>query len=137
MASAMTDAFTLNTPSNTASLRTSPSHQFKSTRSTLYATNDDEAGPDEATAGDAKKGGEDILNSPAFLSRKLDVLKSDIAAVEEKIDAMNTVYEENKKEWGPQIEDLRKEVSLLSTKSLLRDGDESLSNDVLSIPFPS
>ena len=53
---------------------------------------------------------DDILNSPAFLSRKVDVLKSDISAVEEKIDAMNTVYEENKKEWGPQIEDLRKEV---------------------------
>lgn len=123
MASVMTDAFTLNTPSNTASLRTSPSHQFKSTRSSLYASNDDEAGPDEATSGDAKKGGEDILNSPAFLSRKLDVLKSDIAAVEEKTDAMNTVYEENKKEWGPQIEDLRKEYSLMQERFKAENND--------------
>jgi flagellar motility protein MotE (MotC chaperone) len=56
---------------------------------------------------------DDILNSPAFLNRKIDVLKSDIAAVEEKIAAANTVYEENKIEWGPQIENLRKEVSYL------------------------
>ena len=119
MASAMTDAFTVNAPSKSASLRTSPSHHFKSTISILYATDDDEAeagssSTDNATGGD-DKGGDDILNSPAFLSRKLDVLKSDIKAAEEKIDAMNTVYEENKKEWGPQIEDLRKEVSSFIT----------------------
>jgi len=56
---------------------------------------------------------DDILNSPAFLKRKIDVLKSDIEAVGEKIDAANAVYEENKAEWGPQIENLRKEVSSL------------------------
>ena len=53
----------------------------------------------------------DILNSPAFLKRKLEVLKSDVASVEEKISNTNKIYEENKAEWGPQIDDLRKEVS--------------------------
>ena len=53
----------------------------------------------------------DILNSPAFLRRKVDVLKSDIAAVEEKIAATNQVLEANKAEWGPQLEELQKEVS--------------------------
>lgn len=67
-----------------------------------------EEAPAAAAAAD-----DDILNSPAFLNRKIDVLKSDIAAVEEKIAAANTVYEENKIEWGPQIENLRKEVSYL------------------------
>jgi hypothetical protein len=53
----------------------------------------------------------DILNSPAFLKRKIDVLKSDIEAANEKIEAANKVYEANKAEWGPQLEMLRKEVS--------------------------
>lgn len=58
----------------------------------------------------------DILNSPAFLKRKIDVLKSDIAAVDEKIEASNTIYEANKAEWGPQFEDLRKELSLMTDR---------------------
>jgi outer membrane murein-binding lipoprotein Lpp len=53
----------------------------------------------------------DILNSPAFLKRKIDVLKSDIEAADEKIEAANKIYEANKAEWGPQLETLRKEVS--------------------------
>ncbi len=56
--------------------------------------------------------GDDILNSPAFLKRKVEVLKSDIEKVNEKISEANKVYEANKAEWGPQLDDLRKEVSL-------------------------
>eukprot|EP00551_Chaetoceros_affinis_P003830 CAMPEP_0203634482 /NCGR_PEP_ID=MMETSP0088-20131115/1411_1 /ASSEMBLY_ACC=CAM_ASM_001087 /TAXON_ID=426623 /ORGANISM="Chaetoceros affinis, Strain CCMP159" /LENGTH=240 /DNA_ID=CAMNT_0050488095 /DNA_START=306 /DNA_END=1028 /DNA_ORIENTATION=+ len=51
----------------------------------------------------------DILNSPAFLKRKLEVLESDIAKIDEKISNANKVYEENKAEWGSQLDDLRKE----------------------------
>lgn len=54
---------------------------------------------------------DDILNSPAFLKRKVEVLKSDIEAAEEKIVAANAVYEENKAEYGDQIENLRKEYA--------------------------
>ena len=55
----------------------------------------------------------DILNSPAFLKRKIDVLNSDIAAVDEKLSEANALYEANKAEWGPQLESLSKEVSYL------------------------
>jgi len=53
----------------------------------------------------------DILNSPAFLKRKIDVLNSDIAAVDEKLSEANALYEASKAEWGPQLESLSKEVS--------------------------
>ncbi len=73
-------------------------------------SSEEEASPSTST--------DDILNSPAFLNRKIDVLKSDIEAVNAKIDAANALYEENKAEWGPQIETLRKEVSLIHVLSL-------------------
>lgn len=94
------------------SLRSSP------TKTRLYA---EEAPGDAPEAGDEASSKQqtdassttDILNSPAFLKRKIDVLKSDIAAVEEKISEANTMYEANKAEWGPQLESLRKEVRLI------------------------
>jgi len=70
----------------------------------------------EAETAAAASAADDILNSPAFLNRKIDVLKSDIAAVEEKIEAANALYEENKAEWGPQIETLRKEYANISSR---------------------
>lgn len=91
----------------------------------LYA----EAGDNEASEGENKdaaapKDGEksqkkgssvgdanDILNSPVFLKRKLEVLKSDVEKLNEKISAANKVYEDNKAEWGPQLDELKKEVS--------------------------
>ena len=60
---------------------------------------------------DAGNSANDILNSPAFLKRKLEVLQSDLSSVDEKISSANSIYEENKAEWGPQLDDLRKEVS--------------------------
>lgn len=74
----------------------------------LYAEEAEEAAEEAPAA--ATGAADDILNSPAFLKRKIDVLKSDIAAIDEKISAANEVYEANKAEWGPQIENLRKEV---------------------------
>lgn len=64
-----------------------------------------------STSSSANEKMNDILNSPAFLKRKIDVLKSDIEAADEKIEAANKIYEANKAEWGPQLETLRKEVS--------------------------
>ena len=52
----------------------------------------------------------DILNSPAFLTRKLDVIKSDIAKVEEDMEAAKQRLEAGRAEWGSQFDDLRKEV---------------------------
>ena len=56
---------------------------------------------------------DNILNSPAFLQRKLEVLKSDIAKVEEEIAVAQEQLEAGKAEWGPQLEDLQKEVRIL------------------------
>jgi molecular chaperone GrpE len=51
----------------------------------------------------------DILNSPDFLKRKLEVIKSDIAKAEADLEAAKQRLEEGKKEWGSQINDLQKE----------------------------
>lgn len=51
----------------------------------------------------------DILNSPAFLRRKIDVLKSDVEKVEVEIEEANKVLEANKLEWGPKLDDLQRE----------------------------
>eukprot|EP00565_Helicotheca_tamesis_P006810 CAMPEP_0185726364 /NCGR_PEP_ID=MMETSP1171-20130828/2368_1 /TAXON_ID=374046 /ORGANISM="Helicotheca tamensis, Strain CCMP826" /LENGTH=262 /DNA_ID=CAMNT_0028394701 /DNA_START=70 /DNA_END=858 /DNA_ORIENTATION=+ len=51
----------------------------------------------------------DILNSPAFLKRKVDVLQSDIAAVEGEIDESMKLLEAGKAEWGQKLDDLQKE----------------------------
>lgn len=69
---------------------------------------------EETAAGDIvvpRAGGDDILNSPAFLQRKLDVIKSDIAKVEEQIAAAKAQLEDGKAEWGHQFEALEIEVS--------------------------
>jgi flagellar motility protein MotE (MotC chaperone) len=55
-------------------------------------------------------GASDILNSPVFLQKKLDVIKSDLAKVDEKMAAEKTRLEEGKAEWGGQLDDLKKEV---------------------------
>ena len=61
----------------------------------------------EAPAADVN----DILSSPAFLKRKLEVLESDIATTEEELAAATERKEIAKEEWGPQIEALQREVS--------------------------
>jgi hypothetical protein len=54
--------------------------------------------------------GDDILNSPAFLKRKLDVLRSDIAQTEQNIADAKVRLEDGKAEWGGQLDELQKEV---------------------------
>ena len=55
----------------------------------------------------------DILNSPAFLKRKVEVLQSDIGAMEKEIEEANTVYLAGKEEWGSKFDMLVKEVSFI------------------------
>ena len=54
--------------------------------------------------------GDDILNSPAFLKRKIDVLKSDLEAADAEIATLTAAVEEGKAEWGDQLEKLQTEV---------------------------
>jgi len=51
----------------------------------------------------------DILNSPAFLKRKLEVLQSDIEKADERIKAAKDALESGKAEWGDQIAELQLE----------------------------
>jgi hypothetical protein len=75
--------------------------------------NGDAAAPQEETAAGDDGEPTDILNSPAFLQRKLDVVKSDIAKVEESIKDAKLVVEEGKAEWAQQFENIEAEVSSL------------------------
>ena len=57
--------------------------------------------------------GSDILNSPAFLKRKVDVLKSDIAKAENDLEELKEKVAAGKAEWGDQLDDLQLEVCFL------------------------
>lgn len=70
-----------------------------------------EAPHSEITPKKKMKKDDDILNSPAFLKRKLEVLKSDLAAAEKNVEATKERLEAGKAEWGAQLEELQKEVS--------------------------
>jgi hypothetical protein len=52
----------------------------------------------------------DILSSPAFLKRKIDVLKSDIDEAEGQISELKASVEKGKAEWEDQLDKLRAEV---------------------------
>jgi hypothetical protein len=52
----------------------------------------------------------DILNSPGFLKRKIDVLNSDIVKTDLDIEVAKTQLDEGKAEWETLIVDLQKEV---------------------------
>ena len=85
-------AFTFSSP---ARLITETRTIGQSTR--LWA---EEAGDDDDVAAPSNDGGaSDILNSPAFLSRKIDVLKSDIEAAEAEIEELTKTVDEGKAEW--------------------------------------
>jgi len=95
------------------------SGEAESTQEPTEASDDkskDKAKDEEKASPVAKADVNDILNSPAFLKRKIDVLKSDIKAANEKIEAANKVYEANKAEWGPDLEKLSKEYANISER---------------------
>lgn len=58
----------------------------------------------------------DILNSPEFLTRKLDVLKSDLAKAEADLFVARERLDAGQAEWGPQIEDLQKEYQTIQQR---------------------
>jgi uncharacterized small protein (DUF1192 family) len=68
--------------------------------------------PDDAKASSGDAGGDvsDILNSPAFLKRKVEVLQSDIAALEKELEEATAVASAAKAEWGAKFDMLNKEV---------------------------
>jgi len=67
----------------------------------------------------------DILSSPVFLKRKLEVLEKDITATEEDIAKTMERLEVAKEEWGPQLEALQIEYSNIQDRmsSQNQEGD--------------
>ena len=92
-------------------------NHIPSTSTCLRAEGGEEAQEEVAAGGDSVGGAEDILSSPAFLTRKKEVLENDIAKCEEEIAAAQEQAEAGKAEWGPQLEDLANEVSILLKRS--------------------
>jgi len=86
----------------------------------LYAEESSEENTEETSTDDIPPpptdGATDILNSPAFLNRKIDVLKSDNAKVEEKMADQNKILEAGKAEWGSQIDGLQDEFQTFSAR---------------------
>lgn len=67
----------------------------------------------------------DILNSPSFLKRKVEVLKSDIENLDDKIQGLQEVYEIGKEEWGSQLDDLEKEYQTIQERIMKQsEGDD-------------
>lgn len=100
--------------------------------------NETEAAPREEVA-PAPAAETDILSSPAFLKRKIDVLKSDIAAIDTEIEEARARAEAGKAEWGPQLDDLKREYKniqdRMATQSQSRDMEvtRSVVRDMLEV----
>ena len=58
----------------------------------------------------------DILSSPTFLKRKVEVLQSDIAALEKEIEEATAVAAKGKEEWAAKFDMLTKEVRNVCAK---------------------
>ena len=102
------DSFSVSQPSILSSIQSSKTSTcLRAEEESETETTDDEV----VSGGDSADAASDILNSPAFLTRKLEVLKSDIEKIDEEIAETQQQVEAGKAEWGPQLEDLQREVS--------------------------
>ena len=100
----------------TVSRTTSPAVTTATERSPICLFMAEEETAEEQTeegSGESAADPNDILNSPAFLKRKLEVLESDIATADEDLAAATERKEIAKEEWGPQLEALQREVRLV------------------------
>ena len=112
------EAFGVQSPlTRCVSSLTTTTTPVPSTTSTCLFSEDPAAGDESSSetveSGEAASAAPemDILNSPAFLKRKIDVLKSDIEATEKEAEEARALAEAGKAEWGPQLDALRAEVS--------------------------
>ncbi|KAG5190456.1 heat shock protein GrpE [Tribonema minus] len=69
-------------------------------------------------AADGGKDVDDLLESPAFLTKKVEVLKKQLAKTEEEIAAANAEADKEWEEWGPQIQRLETEFTFLKQRML-------------------
>lgn len=103
-------AFSAMTSSSSSPRRHVPSNTclFAEEEAGAASSSEEEVGVGEAADSSPEM---DILSSPAFLKRKIEVLKSDIEATEKETEEAQARAEAGKAEWGPQLDSLRSEVS--------------------------
>eukprot|EP00816_Leptocylindrus_hargravesii_P001491 CAMPEP_0196821350 /NCGR_PEP_ID=MMETSP1362-20130617/78904_1 /TAXON_ID=163516 /ORGANISM="Leptocylindrus danicus, Strain CCMP1856" /LENGTH=229 /DNA_ID=CAMNT_0042200509 /DNA_START=33 /DNA_END=722 /DNA_ORIENTATION=+ len=83
----------------------------------------EEGTPPAADEGGADK--DDILNSPIFLQRKLDVLKEDIEKCDGQAAKAKELLEENRAEMGEKIEKIKAEFNNMREREVKKNsGDE-------------
>eukprot|EP00581_Thalassiosira_minuscula_P010654 CAMPEP_0183723892 /NCGR_PEP_ID=MMETSP0737-20130205/16670_1 /TAXON_ID=385413 /ORGANISM="Thalassiosira miniscula, Strain CCMP1093" /LENGTH=252 /DNA_ID=CAMNT_0025954311 /DNA_START=46 /DNA_END=804 /DNA_ORIENTATION=- len=123
----LTPPSSLHAPNSIASSWQS-THRHPSSPLHADASPEGEGAPEEAAAEEASaalpsEDASDILNSPAFLQRKVEVLESDIAAIEKEIEEANAVYVAGKEEWGAKFDMLNKESQSMQER-LAKQGSQ-------------
>jgi molecular chaperone GrpE len=58
----------------------------------------------------------DILNSPVFLKRKLEVLQKDMHVTERELEEAQEQLKQNKAEWASQLDELAKEYQQIQSR---------------------
>ena len=91
----------------------------------LYAEEEGASNEEAAASEEGENAADttDILNSPAFLKRKVEVLESDIAALDKEIEEANAVYLAGKEEWGPKFDMINKESQAMQER-LAKQGSQ-------------
>lgn len=79
---------------------------------TLFSSEEPAAEAEKKSEAKKDDGADDILNSPAFLKRKLEVLKEDLTKIDVDIEEAKATFEANKAEMGEKFDRLKLEVSL-------------------------
>ncbi|VEU44922.1 unnamed protein product [Pseudo-nitzschia multistriata] len=112
LALSTTDAFGIRTAVRkpSAAVRVSVSSPLSAPVATRLGMAEEET-TEETSDGEDAPAADDILSSPAFLKRKVEVLESDIAKTEEDLVAATERKEIAKEEWGPQLEALEREYT--------------------------
>jgi molecular chaperone GrpE len=92
------------------------------------SVDDDEASPspqdegasspvdDESSSSALSSDTTDILNSPVFLKRKLEVLQKDMHVTERELEAAQEQLTQNKAEWSSQLDELSKEYRQIQSR---------------------
>eukprot|EP00525_Craspedostauros_australis_P009688 CAMPEP_0198109088 /NCGR_PEP_ID=MMETSP1442-20131203/1106_1 /TAXON_ID= /ORGANISM="Craspedostauros australis, Strain CCMP3328" /LENGTH=230 /DNA_ID=CAMNT_0043764587 /DNA_START=51 /DNA_END=743 /DNA_ORIENTATION=- len=87
------------------------------TSTCLWAEKAEETSDDETIeAGDDASSATDILNSPAFLQRKLEVLETDIKKADEDIAEAKERLSAGKEEWQDQLDKLEVEYKTIKDR---------------------
>lgn len=75
----------------------------------------------------------DILNSPAFLKRKIDVLRSDIEKADMDLEDIKEQVDAGKAEWGQQLDDLQLEYKKIQERMTKQnsEGDDTATVQVV------